>query len=78
MTDKKRVDAVYDDDLLELLDSLELRNKFLHGKLICAFCGDVITWENLHSIFPDSGAIKISCTKPNCVNQLIAKVRRTE
>jgi len=38
--------AVYDDDLLELLDSLELKKQsFLHGKLVCAFCGDVITWE---------------------------------
>ena len=72
---KKVVDAVYDDDLLELLESLGIKNKFLHGKLTCAFCGDVITWENLHSIFPDSGAIKQCCTKPICVSQLIAKLQ---
>lgn len=78
MTDKKRVDAVYDDDLLELLDSLELKNRFLHGKLTCAFCGEIITWDNLHSIFPDSGSVKFSCTKSDCVNQLIARVRRND
>lgn len=73
--DKKKVDAIYDDELLDLLESLGLKNKFLHGKLNCAFCSDVITWDNLHSLFPDSGTIKCCCIKPACVNQLIAKFR---
>ena len=74
--EKKKVDAIHDDDLLELLENLGLKNKFLHGRLTCAFCGGVITWDNLHSIFPDSGAIKCCCTKSECVNQLIAKFRQ--
>lgn len=72
---KKVVDAVYDDDLLELLENLGLKNKFLNGKLTCAFCNSIITWDNLHSIFPDSGAIKQCCTNPECVNILIAKLQ---
>jgi hypothetical protein len=75
--EKKKVDAVHDDDLLDLLESLELKNKFLYGKLTCSFCGDVITWDNLHSLFPDSGTIKCCCTKSDCVNQLIAKFRQS-
>lgn len=75
MTQKKTVDAIHDDNLLELLDSLGLKNKFLHGKLECAFSHDTITWENLHSIYPDSGAIKLCCTKLSCINSLIDKLQ---
>ncbi len=73
--DKKTVNAVHDDDLLDLLEGLGLKNKFLNSQLTCAFCDETITWQNLHSIFPDSGAIKVCCTKPDCVNQLIALKR---
>jgi hypothetical protein len=75
---KKTVDAIYDDDLLEFLDRLELKNKFLSGQLTCAFCGDVISWDNLHSVFPDSGTIKLCCSKPECINRLISKVQKRE
>lgn len=72
---RKKVDAVHDDDLLNLLDNLGLKNKFIHHKLTCAFCESAIGWDNLHSIFPDSGSIKVCCTEAECVNKLIAKFR---
>jgi len=72
---KKKISAIHDDDLLTLLENLQLKNKFLFQKLTCAFCGDIITWDNLHSLFPDSGTIKCCCVKPACVNQLIARFR---
>jgi hypothetical protein len=68
------LNAVYDDDLMGVLEELGVAKDFEHGRLKCAFCGDTITWNNLHSLFPDSGAIKFSCDKAECVNQLIAKV----
>lgn len=66
--------AVHDDDLLVLLEKLELLNKFQAGKLTCAFCHDVINFDTLHSIFPDGGTIKLTCTKPACVTALMAKM----
>ena len=71
--EKTKLEAIHDNELLELLDNLGLKNKFLGGQINCAFCKDIITWENLHSIFPDSGAIKFCCVKPECVNSLIAR-----
>ncbi len=73
--EKRIVDAVHDDDLLQFLDSLGLKNKFLNEKLRCAFCGDVIGWDNLHSIFPDSGTIKVCCSRHECIVQLIEKLQ---
>ncbi|MBV6437924.1 MAG: hypothetical protein DCC53_16900 [Chloroflexi bacterium] len=74
---KKSIDAVYDDDLLELLDNLGLKSKFENGILKCAFCNDVIDWKNLHSIFPHGGQVKFSCSKPACVKSLVEKLQDT-
>ena len=68
------LNAVYDDDLMGVLVELGVAKDFEHGRLKCAFCGDTITWDNLYSLFPDSGAVRFSCDKAECVNQLIAKV----
>ncbi len=73
--EKKKVDAVYDDELLEMLENLRLKTKFENGKLSCAFCKDMVSWNNLHSIFPHGGIIKVCCTNPECVNNLIAVFR---
>jgi hypothetical protein len=70
------IKAVHDDDLPKLLEKLELLNKFNAGKLNCAFCDDVITKDNLHSIFADSGALKFACSKPACVTALIEKLEK--
>jgi hypothetical protein len=70
----EQLNAVYDDDLLGVLKELGVDKDFLHHRLKCAFCGDTITWNNLYSLFPDSGAIKFSCDKPECVRQLVEKV----
>lgn len=71
---KETLNAIYDDDLMDVLKELGVARDFTHGRLKCAFCGDTITWGNLYSLFPDSSAVKFSCDKPECVNQLIAKV----
>ena len=68
------IKAVHDDDLLSLLESLNLLNKFNAGKLTCAFCGDIINYNNLHSLLPDSGTIKLVCSKPSCVSLLMGKL----
>jgi hypothetical protein len=73
-----KLKAVHDIDLEGLLDSLGLSSSLRAGKLKCAFCKEVITFENLHSIFPDSGAIKVSCSNPDCVKTLMARMEEKQ
>lgn len=63
--------AVHDDDLMTYMDSLGLLKEFQLGRLTCRTCGDVITMENLHAFLPDSGQIRVFCSKPDCVKQLM-------
>ena len=63
--------AVHDDDLIGVLDRLGLRKDFERGALTCAFSDDVITWDNLHSIFPHGGTVKVSCDREECIARLV-------
>jgi hypothetical protein len=63
--------AVHDDDLEEVLADLGLLRKFAEGHLRCFFCGTTVGWENLHALFPLSGDVKASCTRPECVQSLL-------
>lgn len=67
---KEKVSVVHDDDLENFLEALGVLGKFQRGELLCKFCKTSITFENLHSVFPQSGDIKIVCDKPDCVRQL--------
>jgi len=70
--EKKSLKAVHDDDLEAVLKGLGIYGELIHGRLGCAFCKETVTWDNLHSILPDSGAIKCSCSRPECVKLLLA------
>lgn len=71
---KSVVKAVHDDDLEAVLRSLSVYGDFVHGRLKCFFCASTITWDNLHSLFPDSGSVKFSCSQPICVKALLLKL----
>jgi hypothetical protein len=71
---KQPLAAVHDDDLVDFMEGLEIYDLFLRREVKCAFCKDTITWDNLHSFFPDSGAVKCSCTKPDCIEKLLARL----
>lgn len=70
----KPLKAVHDDSLVEYLESLGVRSRVEAGREKCAFCGDVITYDSLHALFPDSGQIKFACSKADCVKALLAKM----
>jgi hypothetical protein len=63
--------AIHDDDLMAYLESLGLLKEFQLGRLTCRACGDVITMDNLNAFLPDSGQIRIFCSKPDCVKGLM-------
>ena len=67
---KERLKVVHDDDLTALLDRLGILGKVRHGEVRCKFCEEPVTLENLHSLFPLSGAVKLVCDKPACIKGL--------
>lgn len=67
---KKDINAVYDTELMELLQKLNLLEKLNSGQLKCKFTDTIITLDNLHSIFPESGDIKVVSNKPEAVKML--------
>lgn len=67
---KAHLQAVFDDDLQEFLEGLGLWGKLQRGELRCKFCGTIITVENLHSLFPQSGRIQLVCDAPDCIRRL--------
>ena len=75
---KTKLKAVYDNDLELLLKNLEIFSKFKAGEIKCTFCKDVMTFENLHSLFPDSGAIKMTCSKPDCIKLLMTRIEEKQ
>ena len=68
---KKRIHAVHDDELLELLENLDMLEDFSNGKILCFLCGKVVTEKNLGTIFPYQGDIKISCNDIECYNKVL-------
>ncbi len=68
------IHTIHDDDLNNFLNSINYLKKIKSGQIKCAFCKEIITTENLNSIFPDSGEIKFSCSKPKCMIALKTRI----
>jgi len=68
------LNAVHDDELEAFLRNLGVAAAFRAGKLKCAFCGTVITFVNLYSVFADSGSVKFACDETECVKALASKI----
>ena len=75
---KEKIRAVHDQDLEKLLESLGILPKFKHGELKCKFCHTTITFDNLHSFFPQSADIKLVCDSSKCVRTLSKLLREGE
>jgi hypothetical protein len=75
---KGKVRAVHDQDLEKILDGLAILNEFKRGELKCKFCNNAITFDNLHSFFPQSGSIKFVCDGFSCVQELHKLLREGE
>ena len=67
---KAKLNAVHDNDLEALLTKLNLLDKIKAGELKCKFTKEIITLENLHSIFPEEGAINLDSDSPEAVKLL--------
>ena len=65
----KSLMAVHDDDLADYLDGLGLLPDLQAGLLRCKVCDDVVTFDTLHSLVPENGAIRVICSKSACVHE---------
>jgi hypothetical protein len=68
---RESIHAVHDDDLDAVLDRLGLGGQLRGGDLRCTICGETVTRGTLQALIPDSGAIKVLCSKPSCLKRLI-------
>lgn len=68
------IHAVHDDDLEKFLLGLNLLDKIKAGYVKCSICKEVITLNNIYTVYPDSGDIKVSCDKPQCIIGLKTKI----
>lgn len=67
---RTKLNTVYDSDLEQLLIKLNLYDKIKERKIKCKFTDEIITLENLHSIFPEENTIKVVCDSPNAIKLL--------
>lgn len=63
--DKQEFPAVYQDDLLGVLEKVGLAEALNKGDLRCAFCDKVLSKDNIGAIFFDE-KIKLSCDEEKC------------
>lgn len=66
----KTLNAIHDNDLIELLKSLGIYDRIIQGKIRCKFTDCIITLDNFHAVIPDSGNISCVCDSSDAIKQL--------
>jgi hypothetical protein len=64
--------AVHDDDLPEFLKRLGVLGDIQARRATCFLCGSPVLMETFHAAVPDSGSVKLVCSRPVCVGRLAA------
>jgi hypothetical protein len=64
---RRRLKAVHDDDLVMFLRSLGLSP--ISG-LTCKFCKRALDAAEVAAVFPQSGAVKVTCAEAGCLQAL--------
>ena len=66
----KELQAVHDDDLQELLRSLDVYDAILEGNYQCIYCKKTITLEKLGAIIPVNNEILFACNNSICIQKM--------
>ncbi len=64
---KETVSAVHDDKFEGFLRRLGVYDDVMNGVKKCKFCGEAVKYDNISSLFAESGDIKFVCEKPECI-----------
>ena len=65
--ENKEIKAVHERDLDTLLSKISKKEDFYIGKIKCKFCEEIISKENLYSLYSELGSINFICSKPQCI-----------
>lgn len=75
MKKKREIHAVHESDLDDFLENIGLLEDLENGKLICDICGCKVSRENFRCVYPIAGEIKICCSKLECYQKALTKVK---
>jgi len=71
--EKKRIRAVHEQDLEELVKNLGLEDRIRAGDISCAICKNKIDLDNLGAIVPSGKTILLICEKDDCLKKALEK-----
>jgi len=67
---RREIDVIVDDDLIEFLKAQNLYQDFTDKKILCYHCNEIITNENIFSLFLSNDKIQFCCIKAACTRKL--------
>ena len=67
---RKVINVISDVDLLEFLNTEGLYQDFIDEKIHCYKCDEIITKENIFSLFFDNDQIRFCCMKAICAHNI--------
>ncbi len=73
--ERHRLRAVYEDDLIKLLESIGIKRAIEKGELKCHVCNEVVTIDSLQAIIPLKKNIGVLCSKTTCLNKIELETR---
>ena len=68
---RKTINAVHEDDLINFLESVALKDDFENGLTKCKFCKRTVNIDNIYSVIKDSGTYKLVSNDAECVSALM-------
>lgn len=67
MEEKKDLNLIHDNDLVEFLSNIGILKSIKDGERKCKFCKEIITLNTINAVFPEEKSIKVVCNEPACV-----------
>lgn len=65
--DRETMKAIHDKKFNQFLRSIDVYDEIKNGEHNCKFCNQLITFDNIYTIFPEAGKIKFVCDRTDCV-----------
>lgn len=71
---KIEINAVFDKEIMQLLQELEIYDDVISGKFKCSFCDQKIILDRIFSVYPENNKIKFCCISPYCIRNLNKRI----
>lgn len=68
---KGELQAVHDNDIETLLDSIGYLQKYENGEIRCIYCNNTITYDNFQCLIPDKNKVLFCCNNIECYKKTI-------